>query len=703
MAEAIGAAIISSAFGVSASVSTAVGIAGVSAASIVGGVTIAGGLLGLQLLVGSQQPKQKIAAQQLSLRQALPSRTIWFGRNLRAGPKFMWDAAGGKFFDGYYLGEGPIDAFEEVQLDGKITPITFPGGIATIAPWGNAVAVELRVGNVPEPTFDTLVSGLSYWTDAHRLDGCATALVTSTAPKKEKFNQVFPGGRPPEALFRTRDLKVRDVRDPGQTEDPATWVWSDRAGPCIYTFLNHGFGTRVPFSLLNTASWQAFNALCDETIHDKNGVAFPRYYLAGCHRAAEDEPADTLQQMLDACDGRLTLEPDGTIGVTGGKFPAVTLTFGDAGVISRKIIKGSSKLAAFNRLKISYLSPPHGYQQIEGDPWVDPDYPWADDAAELLETTFDRPWVQNHNQLRRLAKIYTAKKNPAWRLLGMVTDLSWAPCLFEEAVRIKSDRYGFDEVFIVERAVANIEAGTCTFDFASLRSDTYDFNAETEEGTTPAVPASPNSVLAATPPDPPESLVMLVERRVVAGGTSAVFLRLIAAEPAREDLSLIGRYRRVGDTAWLNMAQEGENRASLISSVLADGEVYEAEGALATYGAALQSDWTEPDPATIVAVADGTPPDQPTAFGVEAIGSLVTVVWINSGSANIADVQVRRATGSGAAYSSSTIVGTLAGAPNQSMVFSESLAAGTYRYWLVARNASGTAAAPLGPATVTVA
>lgn len=699
MVEAIGAAIITAAAstaGYSGAVIAGYAIAGVSLSTIVGTTALVGGSLLVQTLT-TPDSKQKVASRQFATRQALPPRRRAYGRVKLSGPFVAYDAYNGGFYIAVYLVEGPIDAIEEYWLDDRqaALPPGSLGGPSGVAPWLAAVTLEAHLGT-PDQAASPLLMELPYWTEDYRLRGCAY-LAQRAAPVAEKFFQkVYESGSWPQPRAVLRASKVRNVNDPAQTSDPATWAWSDNAALCIRDFLTHPtWGMQVPEEMIDDDSFRAMATLCAEPVVNRYGNTYPRYFLAGTYDLT-DEPADVLQGMLDACDGRLFLTPDGKIGITGGRYVPPEVTIGQDAVISIGSLEvGSGKRATFNRLKTSFVSWAHDYQQIEGEPWDDLD--GQAEAGEILEQDFSRPWVSLHNQLRRLAKIHTAKQNPRFRIAGLVTGRAGLPALYEDVIRLDLPRYGINAVFRVERAVAAGDGSTCTFDLASIDPTAWDFDAATEEGETPPLPnaeASPEEIPV------PTNLTVLVERRAVSGGVSAVFARLVAAEPERADLSLIGRYRRVGDTAWLDMVPEGDNRASLISSVLADGEVYEIQGAVATYGQARQSAWLAASGSPVTATADPAAPSAPTGLTASANAGVVTVAWTN-GAPNVAAARLYRGTAS-SSFAQATLIRTISSGPNQSLTTSDSRPAGTYRYWVTCANGSGVASAPAGPATVTV-
>lgn len=688
MVEAIGIAILS-AVGTSAAVATTVGIAGVSIATIVGTTTILGGSLLLQTLT-TPDTKQKVAAQQFSSKQSLPPRRRAYGTVMLAGPKVEYRSTGGKFYNAIYHCEGPIAAFQGYFLEDKRAnlPEGSLGGSAGIAPWLGAVTLEGHLGGTDQAA-STLLMQLGQWSADDRLRGCAYSVMVATAPPEKQFAKVYTSGTWPEHRVLIRASRVRNLNDPGQTNDPATWQWSDLASLCIRDLLTHPvWGMKVPADLIDEASFRAAANIDAQPVTNANGQVFPRYYLGGAFDLT-DEPADVLQGMLDARDGRLYLTPEGKIGISGGVYVAPEVTLRDPQIISTGQVEiGSGKRAAFNRQKISFVSPPHDYQVIEGDPWEDLD--GQAEAGEILEADFARPWVQNHNQLRRLAKINAARKNPQYRLTGFVTDRSGLPAVFEDTIRLVLTRYGIDAVFTVERAVAAGDGSICTFDLVSIDPAAFTFNAAAEEGIAPAIPGV--DAAPALPPTP-SNLTTLVERRAVSGGTNAVFVRLLAQEPARLDLSLIGQYRRVGDVAWMDMSPEGDNRASLISSVLADVERYEVQGALAGYGRATQSAWLAAAGSPIQAVADPSPPSAPFNLSAAVSGGTVTLTWQNGGSANVVAARL---------YRNGILFATLNTGPNIVMSAPDTPGAGSHTYVVRNVNASGVESASSNAVTVQV-
>lgn len=699
MIEAIGIAILS-AVGTSAAVATTVGIAGVSLATIVGTTAILGGSLLISALT-TPDTRQRVQAQQVATKQALPPRKRAYGTVMLAGPKIEEQSLNGRISVALYHVEGPIGGYLGYFLEDKRAnlPEFSLGGFSGIAPYQNYVVLEGYLGTVDQAASGALMQ-FPQWTADDRLRGCAYSVMTAVAPPEKKYKNYFGSGRWPEHRVLIRASLVWNLNDPSQSEDPSTWKWSDNAALCIRDHLTHQtWGLKVPASVIDNASFAAKANLCNQPITNNNEEVYPRYYLGGAFDLT-DEPADPLQGMLDAMDGYLYLTSEGKIGLGGGEYEPPDVSLVNPRIISIASLEvGSKKRASFNRLKTSFVSTFNDYQVTEGDPWEDLEGQAL--ADEILEADFARPWVQNHNQLRRLAKIYTARQNPKYRISGMVLDRSGLPALFESTIHLRLDRYTIDAIFVISKAIASGDGSSCTFDMTSIDPTAFNFNSREEEG---IEPARPGQTAIAAPPENPVDLEVSVERRAVSGDINATFLVLTADEPARQDLTLIGQYRQVGSTEWTAMNSDTDSRGRVISSVLVDGAEYEAQGAISSYGRAQQSAWLSTQPPTITAVADGTSTGAPDGFVVNGGAGEATGAFTAPNAPNYGSSRVFRSETPNFSDADS-LTEPFYGAAGQTFNFTDAnLSPGTYTYWVRAFNRSGfgDAASTAGPVTVVV-
>lgn len=623
MAEAIGAAIISSA--TAAEVGAAVGISAATVTTAVGATaTLLGGVALNVISSAIQGDPNKVAAQQFQSRQPLPSRTISYG-TVKLGGAYVQYKAQGYFIYALYHGEGPINLFKEWWLDDiQLKTISAGANSGTVqdVPWRGFVDLESLSGTVPQAASGLLL-GTYGWDGAHNLNGCAYSVVRNRLPAEKQFKKYYPK----QSWSNLRVvMQARQVRSP---YDGVSYSWTDRSAACIFDLLtNQDWGFKIPVAKMNLPKWAAFNNVCSEVVTKKNGTQVPRYFLGGTHNCVDDL-AETLNSMLQTCDGELTLEEDGTIGVRGGDAPVPDFTITDDMVTSMTIVGGSEMLVAYNRLKINFVDPNNDYQQVEGQPWDD--LTSQQDLDEILEQDFPLPWVQDFNQARRLAKIAMEKGNPKYKIT-MVCDLRAAGATFSEAVLYDSELYKtwFDKlIFRVKRFAVSVAENKLVLDLESLDPACYSFDAATEEGVAPALPNNGNIINNASgePPAPPEGLTVTTESRAItnndAGAYNAVFLRLVATPPPdRPDLKLIGRYRISGSADWITMGADTDNQFSLTSNVLQNQASYEVEGAISTYGEVLVSNYLAADGSPI-SVNNAAPnfPTQPPSGGGDTSSS----------------------------------------------------------------------------------
>ncbi|MHC2021327.1 host specificity factor TipJ family phage tail protein, partial [Methylobacterium sp. CM6247] len=209
--------------------------------------------------------------------------------------------------------------------------------------------------------------------------------------------------------------------------------------------------------------------------------------------------------------------------------------------------------------------------------------------------------------------------------------------------------------------------------------------------------ASVFHTVAASDATTPINLVAAIERSAINGSTTAAFLRLTCDTPARDDLSLIGRYRATGATAWTAIPLNSSSRTSILAGPLTDGETYTVEGALSTDAGSDISSYIPAAGSPIKAVADANPPAAPTYTSAASSGAgtySVDHAFKNSVSVNAQAVQVYQAIGFGKVAADAVAVGSpVAGGPSQALTTTTPIDLGLYNYWLRALNGSGVTSA----------
>jgi hypothetical protein len=502
-----------------------------TAAVVTGNIIISAALLaasiGVQAYLARQNAQEARSDGQLTTRQASAPRRRGYGQYVTGGQVIFSEVA---IISGLVtrcelsaLHEGEIDAFVSHRLDDHHS--VFSGGDSGTLVTGEFhvgatpyVALETRKGTDPSTAYAILVANFpDIWSDDHRGDGVASALVLSAQPPNfDNFTTAFPGGAPPTYRAEIRASKVWDPRAGGQSRsNRATWAWRNNGPVCILDFLRHEDGMGFAFwrDIAGVVHYEATRdgalftsaALTEDWIPAANiadedsGGGIPRYRVAGSYALGPDgdDPADVLAGMLAACDAQLYHRPDGAIGIRVGKTVAPAITLTDDHILGYSDLKkGGGAFIEANEITAKFTSPEHDYQLIDAQPWRDE----ADIAARgrVITKGLSLPWVPHHSQCRRLMKIALARANPAWRGT-FVTDMAGLALINERHTHLTVNEVGFDAPPLLDHdfeiapdsfsAAIGDKGLRCTVGAVALAQAAYDWDEDEEAGGPPAVPA----------------------------------------------------------------------------------------------------------------------------------------------------------------------------------------------------------------------
>jgi hypothetical protein len=639
--------------------------------------------LGASFLL-SQPKKQRGDQQQVTVKQALPARTRSYGRVKVGGAIAFIETSFGDLYQAIIHGEGPWDAVEEIWLNDQQGGADLSAGYGA-APWFALVKVYSHLGETTQTADGVLTSAFpGFWTSDHRLRGLAYSVLRCGYVKEKFFSKFYPNGIPTVRVV-ARTAKVLDPRT-------STTAFSENPSLCVMDFLTHPRGFNIPLALIDQDSFSEFADRCDEAVALAAGGTEPRYRVALTYDLTQ-EPREILRQLLQSCDGEIYPTQDGKVGIRGGGWDEPTVTITADQILSYSYEQGNERLSAFNKLKLTFNNRLADYQPVEIDPWEDLD---SQADVGVLQQDLNLSTVPSFTQARRLGKIFAAKANPRHRIV-LQSDVKGLNVLGERIVRLTLEELDIDEDFFVEKFEMAGDISTCDITLASLSSEAYDWTTA-EEGAAPVTPAA--APPPATPPTP-TGLALTLDRVEITGGIYTVKVRGEVTPLVGQDWETIGRYRKVGDTVWIDAVDDGD--WAFLSGVLEDGQDYEVQAAHSGYGGIASgsvSAWTASE--TVSAVADDTPPNPVTS--VSALGGTgsASVSWSTSTSANYYAGRVYR--GTTTTFSAATLVGTVYGTPGglASNFSNTGISAGTYYYWVVAINRSGASATEVGPQTATV-
>jgi len=648
---------------------------------------------------------------QASKKQPRPVRVSGSGRArlgisymlFEAAENFSYDV--GAVHDG--LTEGSTGRFwlhdDEAFIDGAGWVIGFSGKRYT----PNHVQILTRKGEATETAYAPVVAALpTIWTNDHRGDAIASLALICNHSDLKYQPEDFPNGLPvPSAEW---DMAVNyDPRDPAQDpDDQSTWAYipNDQGrnpvlGLLWYLCLAEG-GPRLNFArrfLPVIDLWKAAATVCDEAVPLKAGGTEPRYRMGGAW-TWNSSPSSIIRNYLDTFDGWISVDGSGAVPIFAGKYyepgPDDVIT----SAVGYTLRRFSNDEDAVNELVPTFVSPDHDYNQVETDPWRD-----ETDIAqrgEVKSAELALIWVQSNGQCRRLTKRRMSTLN-ATASGTITTDLGGMTQRGKRYLRIAlpDDVPTLRDLVVeISKSELDLSARTITFTFARADPliDAWNPAAEEGDGVDQTTRLAP--IYAAVP-----TILDVVPFFAVVGvGTIGVRLQVNSDQAVTADLLYAARWRRAGGVGYETGSPEEETAITggsyiVTGFVPADAMIEVQLAAVNAAGA-----YTEWSPTfTVDTSTENVAPAQPT--DLDAVGAVghADVSWRNPTTSNLDHLILYR--GTTAVFGSAAPLGSpIVGATGEVMTITDTVAAGTYYYWVQAFNANGNGSGPVGPDSATV-
>jgi hypothetical protein len=716
--------------GLSAVAWTAVGV----------GVSIAGTLA--QTLLAEQPPKPKMQDGDVSIKQAIPPRTRMYGRQRLGGVYLYYDStsegdlktlvchAAHEVDDSVEGAPNPEEHWlndERVQIDG--------GGNVKDDPWwqegsglggddGHSVVV---IRNYLGPPTQEIPSFDEKWTAAHDAHGLCCTYVKYADLKDEDQIKVFPSGPPPYRIV-LRGAKVYDPRTaleepPSQNpENEATWTWSDNAALVVLDYLTRtergvpvGFGIPLggPAGRINLASFAAAADICDQLVALKSGGTEKRWRAWGAYELTEDRKA-VLQDLLDACGGRLIQGPDGKLGLTvGAPGPTAAVTLTEEHILEWDLNQGKPAIERINEVRATYVSQAWEWAETEAGIQLDQA---AIDRNGVESSQIKLRFVPSESQAQRVAREVLRRGNPSHT--GRVrTTLAGLDAWGERWIRLQIAELAIDAVFEITSMRLNQADMTVELEVTSY-DNWWEWATATDEQD-PAVPPLDGDDDAGVPV--PETVAVTIAHQLYNTQTPVAVGVITWDPPPRSVYSAKARYRKVSvdpETSFpwqpLPVAQDNDQVETF---PLIDGTAYEAQVRfVGPRGAG--SDWAPlppPDgtgPVQFTAVADPVAPASPTNLTAQADTPTVGQVTVSAKAPNDPrHLSLRFYRNSSSSFAGATLInGPLYCAPLSTQTYVDTPPiAGDWWYFATSANWSAVASAPAGgvlaevsPAAVTI-
>jgi len=672
---------------------TAAGLTGTTALIAANLLTIA---IGVGLSYGASallSPKNnpKPSDRKFLVKSSVAPRTRTYGRDLVTGAQVFSIAKGGRYYRVSALHDGEADAIEAYYVDDRT--ITLDGsGFATDTRYQygfvSRLRVETRLGAPGQTHYANLTAAFPDWDSAHVGQNCAHSLFTLRAVPLEAFSKYFPQAENTQLKVLLRGAKIEDPRDD-------TTGWTDNAALIIRDFLTADSGFRMPAEFIDDEAdaWREEADVCDEAVPLKAGGTEPRWRI-GYTYGYDQRPADVMQALLAACNGKFTTGQSGGVRLWTGRWIAPEVTLGGATIESYQLSAGNDGMDTANTVRAVYASPAHKWVEQDADPWVN-----EADVIDRGTIVADVPVyaVQSHAQARRLMKQAANKLAPKWKG-QLVCNLAALPVLSERFVTIQIDELGLEFTAEVDAVEFRTDGGSIVtglvIDFTSATAETFAWDAAAEEGTAPAVP--PDTDEAETLPAP-ENFDIAIENRTA--GASPYAVAVASWDALEEDfLRVQVQMKTAAQSTWTTIGQSDDGETELESGPLLDNTTYDFRART------IGPNSTSPYTATVTefVTTDTSAPGALADVSVSSPGAgAATIDFRAPSSANVYVVTVHR--GTSAVFGSSAVAANVPVAAGVAYTFADTgLAANTYYYWLIAKNGSGIPGPTSGPHSVAV-
>lgn len=269
----------------------------------------------------------------------------------------------------------------------------------------------------------------------------------------------------PAFRFEVKGIKLYDPRKDstvggsGSHEwgDESTYEWTDNPAVIIYNILRgiyYGgewiYGPEVPSAALPLTNWIAAMNECDVLVSLEGGGTEKQYRCGYEIKVNDQEPADVIEELLKACNGRL-VENGGTykIHVGAPALPVAFITDGDFVVTREQSYDPFPGLeSTFNGVTATYPEPEAAWEMKDAPQRRFPDYE-AEDEGRILLADVQFNAVPFPVQVQRLMTSLAHENRRFRKIVGTLPP--WAYVLEPlDVVSYTSARNGFiDKHFLI--------------------------------------------------------------------------------------------------------------------------------------------------------------------------------------------------------------------------------------------------------------
>ncbi len=674
-------------------------------ASVIGATIIAAGTYLIGAVLGGTSRAPDMEAGKVNVRITDPPRWLHAGRARSGGGVLFaeFDGEGRLWYlvvnsdeilhspYSYYLDDEPVtldgsgyvaSAAFRLKTNKDKDPAEIDGeGKGYVRLWTTTYSET----NPTPPGIAELTAALPQWTaDEHLLVGTTYTVVCMDALPVEHRYKIYRWRGPiglgePAVSVLGEWANAYDPRDDTQTLGDRTTYKPTRNASLIWAwFRTHPFGRGKAEASINWVKIAEQADICDQTVTGIEGSQ-PRYE-AGVSIVDSKRRVDAEKEILLACDGQIVFDEDGKTWVRVGHWYTPTLSFSrNRDIMAMSSMEAQDGESETHGVIVKYTEPDANYSSQPSAAWLNPLY--YDPLVTPKFLTVEVLACQNHNQAMRLAKGMGMRSQPRHKI-GPTVNLRGLQARHERIVTIN-----YDNTFAGDYEIATpVElGGDISTGFGAVPIDPSRWTLlPGEEQPKPVVDGSTDTV---TYP------AITGENVYLSDGA----IRIDFPSLPRDDATYVAEYILTSDITggendpWISMSVS-LNTAT--SGLLLEGEEYTVRYRYVTAsgnGPAWEYD-------TISTVSVLPPATNLTADG--GVGEAV-VTWKNPNDLRFFSSDIWRSSTNvfGAA---TKIIDSYAGGVGQVQSITDTVAAGTYYYWVVATDGASLDATPTGPDSAVV-
>lgn len=440
-----------------------------------------------------ETPSLDDAGYQLRTRaNAREPRAVIYGETL-VGGHLAFERTGGTdredLYRIYAIGDGgEYDSIQEIRFGEEVLTLDGSGNVTSPARYNGFAQIITTLGSESQTAISEAVTDISEWTSNHRGRGVCHAYVKLTYDADAYASGV------PTVFFKVRGRKVYDPRldstnggsGTHRKDDATTWEWTQNPALWVLDYMrgvkvngNLIAGLGLPDALIDWTAFADAADACDESVSVVGGGTINRYTGGGGMVTSADNPVGVIQTLVNTLAGEI-VPRSGYVALYAGEARTATVTLSDddlAGPVSLKTAK--SVRETVNTMQAAYRDPDDGYEMVDAPAYSDA--AWITDDGETFARSLALPWVADHRQAQRIAKIIAARSREP-RILRATFKQKALQVREGDAFTWASDRFpsGVTGKYICINRNANAD-GTVDITGRSEDDTKYNWTAASEE------------------------------------------------------------------------------------------------------------------------------------------------------------------------------------------------------------------------------